>query len=322
MTGPSLTEIRCAELPALADGEARVRTLFSAISRGTETLVFEGLVPESERSRMRAPFQEGDFPGPVKYGYINVGVVEAGPVELVGQTVFCLYPHQTLFQVPASSLTVIPAEVPAERAVLAAGMETALNALWDSEIKIGDRVVVVGAGVIGTLCAYLAAHVAGVEVLLVDIDGEKESIANALEIPFASVVPPQFEADLVFHATGHPAGLRTALAAAGLESRIVELSWYGTRSVAVPLGQEFHAKRLLLQSSQVGRLPASQSARWDYARRLTCAMTLLRDPALDALITGESAFADLPTAFGEICAPQSRALCHRVRYPAFQEKES
>ena len=315
-------EVRQSELAPRKEGEARVRTLYSAISRGTEALVFHGLVPQSEYARMRAPFQDGDFPGPVKYGYINVGIVEAGPDELIGETVFCLYPHQTLYQVPASALTVIPKSLPAERAILAAGMETALNALWDSEIKVGDRVVVVGAGVIGTLAAYLANQVAGTEVLLVDIDEGKRAIADALEIPFATSADAGHEADLVFHATGHAAGLATALGAAGLEARIVELSWYGAREVAAPLGQSFHAKRLVLQSSQVGRLPASQQARWSYARRLACAMKLLGDPALDALITGESAFADLPAALGEICAPHSRALCHRVRYPASPQKES
>ncbi len=322
LVSPGCAEIRQSELAPLEEGEARVRTLYSAISRGTETLVFHGLVPKSEHARMRAPFQDGDFPGPVKYGYINVGVVESGPAELLGQTVFCLYPHQTLYQVPVGALTAIPKSLPAERAILAAGMETALNALWDSEIKVGDRVVVVGAGVIGTLAAYLANQVAGTEVLLVDVDEGKRAIAHALAIPFATSADVGHDADVVFHATGHAAGLATALDVAGLEARIVELSWYGDREVAAPLGQSFHAKRLVLQSSQVGRLPASQQARWNYARRLACAMKLLGDPALDALITGESAFADLPTALGEICAPQSRALCHRVRYPASPQKES
>ncbi len=321
MIRPGVAEVRTAPLGPLGEGEARVRTRFTAISRGTETLVFHGLVPTSEHTRMRAPFQEGEFSGAVKYGYINVGVVEAGPSELVGCTVFCLYPHQTVFQVPASALTPVPSELPARRAVLTAGMETALNALWDSQIKIGDRVVVVGAGVIGTLTAYLASEVAGTDVLLIDVDEGKQAIASALGLAFAPKLPSGHDADLVFHATGHPEGLATSLSAAGQEARVMELSWYGTRAVQAPLGQDFHAKRLVLQSSQVGSLPASQTARWDYARRLQCAMRLLCDDRLDALITGECAFADLPAALEEICAPESRALCHRVRYPSASEKE-
>lgn len=319
---PGIAELRQQELPALQEGQARVRTLYSAISRGTESLVFAGKVPPSEYERMRAPFQEGDFPGPVKYGYINVGVVEAGPSELTGKTVFCLYPHQNLYQVAASALTPLPAGVPAGRAVLAAGMETALNATWDADIKIGDRVIVVGAGVIGALCAYLAGRVAGTEVTLVDINPARAELAEALGLDFATSGEGLAEADLVIHASGHEQGLKTALAAAGQEARIVELSWYGDSTVAVPLGHSFHARRLRIQSSQVGRIPASQAARWDYARRLACALGLLKDPALDALISGECDFRELPQRLPEICAPGGGALCHRVRYPSTHTKES
>ncbi len=319
---PGTAEIREQTLPALGPGEARVRTLYTAISRGTERLVYGGRVPESEYSRMRAPFQEGEFPGPVKYGYINVGIVEAGPDALLGKTVFCLYPHQDLYQVAASALTVVPQGVPAKRAVLAAGMETALNALWDAEIKIGDRVVVIGAGAIGALVAYLARGVIGTEVTLVDVDTEKADLADALGLRFETSCEGIGAADVVVHASGSEAGLRTALDVAGQEARIIEVSWYGDTSVRVPLGQSFHAKRLHIQSSQVGQLPASQLARWSYARRLRCALALLVDPTLDALISGECDFDALPSALAEIFSPAGNAVCHRVRYPGPLSEES
>jgi len=318
---PGRAELRDGVLGILGPGEARVRTLFSGVSRGTESLVFSGKVPASEHQRMRAPFQEGDFPGPVKYGYINVGLVEAGPAALIGERVFCLYPHQNLYQVPASRLTVLPAAIPAERGVLAAGMETALNALWDAEIKIGDSVVVIGAGVIGSLVAYLASQVAGTQVLLVDVNPERAQLAASLGVAFATPGQGGGSADLVLHASGSGRGLSEALSHAGNEARIIEMSWYGNSEVQVPLGQAFHAKRLRIQSSQVGGIPASQSARWDYRRRLECALSLLEDPALDALIDGESDFADLPKTLARICAPQASSLCHRVRYPAPTSKE-
>ena len=148
---PGSGEIRSADLPDPGPGEVLVRTLVSGVSRGTEALVFRGGVPESQYAAMRAPFQEGDFPGPVKYGYLNVGLVEAGPHDLVGRTVFCLYPHQTAYVVPAEAVTVVPDDVPARRAVLAGAVETAVNALWDARPLLGDRVAVVGAGMVGLL---------------------------------------------------------------------------------------------------------------------------------------------------------------------------
>ncbi len=319
---PGRAEIRSQELPPLPPGQALVHTLYSGISRGTESLVYAGKVPASEYVRMRAPFQEGAFPGPVKYGYINVGIVVEGPDALVGSHTFCLYPHQTLYQVPVSALTVLPARLPVARAILAAGMETALNALWDAEIKIGDRVLVVGAGVIGALVAYLAQRVAGTSVQLLDVNAERSRLAEALGVEFAIPDQGRGDADLVVHASGKAAGLATALELAGTEARIIELSWYGEQEVAVPLGRAFHAKRLRIQSSQVGRIPPAQAPRWDYARRLRCALSLLNDSALDALICSESEFSELPQTLAKVCAPQSTILCHRVRYDQPKTKES
>jgi threonine dehydrogenase-like Zn-dependent dehydrogenase len=282
------------ELRAPEPGDCLVRTLWSGISRGSERLVFEGRVPESEYERMRAPLQQGAFPYPVKYGYCAVGMVDAGPAELLGRTVFCLHPHQDRFVVPADRVALVPEGVPARRAVLAANMETALNAHWDAGSGPADRIVVVGGGVLGLLVAYIAARLPGAEVTLVDLAESRAGLAEALGCRF--VVPadcPQ-DADLVFHASASAAGLATAIAAAGLEARIVELSWYGEGSVAAPLGGAFHARRLQLVSSQVGQVSPSRRARFDYARRMRAALALLADDRLDALITDEIAFAEAP----------------------------
>lgn len=290
-----------------------VRSLYGAISRGTESLVWRGAVPKSEYARMRAPFQEGDFPFPVKYGYINVGTVEAGPPELVNRTVFCLYPHQERFVVPASAVTPLPENLPPARAVLAANMETAINGVWDAKPLIGEKVVVIGAGVVGLLVAYLISRIPGTQVQLLDPLPEKALAASAMGL---SCVPPQEgqgDADLILHASGNPRGLETALGLAAQDGRIVELSWYGKTRADIPLGGAFHSKRLTLISSQVGRLPPGQSARWDHARRMELALQLLTDPIYDVLITGEDSFASLPQIVKHIAEDPS-VLCHRVRY--------
>lgn len=314
VTRPGHAELRTDELPEPAPGEARVRTLFSGISRGSETLVFAGQVPASQHRAMRAPFQQGEFPGPVKYGYSSVGRVEAGPDVLRGREVFCLYPHQDRYVVDASALRPLPEGLPASRAVLAANMETAVNACWDAAPRVGDRIAVIGAGVVGSLVAYLLARHPGVDCQLVDIDPARAETAAALGVPFVAPGEAAGYCDIVVHASASEAGLVQALALAGNEARVVELSWFGQRSPALPLGEDFHARRLQIHASQVGRVSPSRRARWSHARRLDLALRLLRDPCLDALVDAESDFDDLPRTLAAQAAAGS-GLCHRVRYP-------
>ncbi|GGD41663.1 dehydrogenase [Aureimonas glaciei] len=290
-----------------------VSARFGAISRGTESLVATGKVPPGEAARMRAPFQEGDFPFPVKYGYAVAGIVEEGPDGWAGRAVFCLHPHQSRFTVPVEALRPVPGGVPLGRAVLAANMETALNIVWDAGIQPGDRVAVVGAGVVGLLTAFLAASIPGTETVVIDIDPQRAATAALLGLSFAMPEQAPVDCDVVVHASGSPDGLSVALAAAGFEARLVEASWYGDRLVSAPLGQAFHSQRLTLVSSQVGHVPASRRARWSRTRRLDLALALLADPRLDALLPAETAFLDLPRVYADILRDPA-TLCHRIRY--------
>ncbi|WP_086793676.1 zinc-dependent alcohol dehydrogenase [Streptomyces thermovulgaris] len=314
LSSPGHGEIRRVDLPEPAEGDVVVRALYSGVSRGTETLVFWGQVPASQHTVMRAPFQEGDFPGPVKYGYLNVGVVEEGPEDLVGRTVFCLYPHQSRYVVPAGAVTRVPDNVPAERAVLAGTVETAVNALWDAAPLIGDRIAVVGGGMVGCSVAALLAGFPGVRVQLVDADPARAGIADALGVGFALPEDALGECDLVVHASATEQGLARALELLAPEGTVVELSWYGDRRVALPLGEAFHSRRLTVRSSQVGTLSPSRRAGRGHADRMALALELLADPALDALITGESAFEELPEVMPRLASGEIPALCHRIRY--------
>lgn len=311
---PGHGEIRQATLGERLDGEVLVQARYSGISRGTEALVFGGQVPVSQYGEMRAPFQEGEFPGPVKYGYSSVGEVLAGPAEWHGRTVFCLFPHQDRYCVPVSAVALVPADVPVARAVLAANMETAINVVWDARPAVGDRIVVVGGGVVGLLVAWLCRQVAGVDLMVVDPNPARRAIADALGLHCVTEPPVGPEADLVIHASGRPAGLVAALGLAGTEATIVEASWYGLREVPLPLGERFHARRLTLRSSQVGRLPPGQAPRWTHGRRLALALTLLRAADLDVLISGESRFDELPTVMAALTEEPGDTLCHRIRY--------
>ena len=316
---PGRGEIRAERLKYPGPDEALVRTLYSGVSRGTESLVFRGDAPPSQYQAMRAPFQQGDFPAPVKYGYCSVGVVETGPAALCGHVVFCLHPHQDRYVVPAAALTPVPPAIPPSRAVLAANLETALNVLWDATPRLGDRITVIGAGVVGCLIARLAGRLPGCTVQLVDVDPRREIIANRLGVRFAPPERAVGEQDWVIHASGSPAGLTTALGLAGFEATVVEASWFGAQLVSLPLGEAFHSQRLTIQSSQVGHIAAAQRGRWDQRRRMATVMALLDDPALDALISDESPFADLPGVLAELSANPNGALCHRIIYPGAGE---
>jgi threonine dehydrogenase-like Zn-dependent dehydrogenase len=314
LAAPGRGEIRAAPLPATGPDDVRVRAVASAISRGTESLVFTGRVPPSEYQQMRCPFQDGDFPAPVKYGYASVGVVEAGPAALRGQRVFCLYPHQDRYTVPASAVVPVPAAVPDERATLAANMETAVNAMWDAGPRIGDRIAVVGAGVVGCLIAALAAKLPGMRVELIDIDQRRATIATALGCRFAAPDAARGDCDTVFHTSASEAGLATALRLAGFEARLIELSWYGNKPVAVPLGEAFHQRRLHLISSQVGAVAQARRARRTHRERLGLALELLADPVYDRLITGRCTLDTLPQRMAQLAAAPDGALAEIVLY--------
>ncbi|GHH47227.1 zinc-dependent alcohol dehydrogenase [Lentzea cavernae] len=304
-------EVRQVALAEPGPGEVEVRTLFSGVSRGTETLVFRGGVPENQYSQMRAPFQEGDFPWPVKYGYLNVGVVEHGPSHLSGRTVFCLYPHQTRYVVPETSVTLVPEAVPAARAVLAGTVETAVNAVWDARPLVGDRIAVVGGGMVGSSIAAVLATFPGARVELVDADPARAEIARRLGVGFALPGDALDGCDLVFHASATEPGLTTALNLLAPEGRVIELSWYGDKKISVPLGEFFHSRRLTIRSSQVGVVGRPDRT---YAERMAVALDLLADDRFDALITGHSAFEELPDVMPELADGAIPALCHRIDY--------
>ena len=314
VTAPGHGEIRAQQLQSPAPGELLIRTLRGAISRGTESLVFRGEIPASEWRRMRCPFQEGEFPAPVKYGYSAVGIVEDGSAEMRGRRVFCLHPHQDRFIVPREAVVDIPDTVPDRRATLAANMETAINGMWDATPGPGDHIAVIGAGLVGCLVGALAARLPGAEVELVDIDQTRGVIAAAFGCHFATPERASPEVDLVVHASGSPAGLATALTIAGFEATVLEMSWYGTRIVPLALGGAFHSRRLTLRSSQVGAVPAARRQRWSLRRRLILALSLLRDPLFDVLLSGETEFAELPALMPGLATSSTGILCHTLRY--------
>jgi threonine dehydrogenase-like Zn-dependent dehydrogenase len=313
---PGRAELRPVELSRPGPDEVLVRTRYSAVSRGTESLVFHGKVPESQHQAMRAPFQDGDFPAPVKYGYLNVGVVEEGPAALRGRTVFCLYPHQTAYVVPAEAVTVVPDSVPAQRAVLAGTVETAVNAVWDAAPMLGDRIAVIGAGMVGACVAAVLAAFPATRVQLVDVDPSRERLAKALGVDFAAPEHALDDCDLVVHASATEAGLAKALELAAPEGVVVELSWYGDRQVRVPLGEWFHSRRLVLRGSQVGVVSPNRGGRRGYTERLVTALELLADPRFDAVISGECAFDELPAALPRLISGELPGPCLRVRYDA------
>lgn len=313
---PGSGEIRTERLREPGPGDVLVRTLYSGVSRGSEALVFRGGVPAGQRDIMRAPFQDGDFPAPVKYGYLNVGTVERGPADLEGRTVFCLYPHQTAYVVPADGVVVVPDDVPPRRAVLAGTVETAVNALWDAAPLIGDRVAVVGAGMVGCCVARLLAQIVGVHVSVIDVDVSRADTVEALGAEFvpADVAARRDAYDLALHTSGTSAGLQLALDLLGREGVVTDVSWYGDTDVRLSLGGAFHSSRLSIRASQVGTVAPARRGSRTTRSRLEFAVSLLRDPAFDALVTGPTPFDELPAAMPQIVGAGAPALCHTISY--------
>lgn len=314
VTSPGTAEIRRAALPEPGPDDVLVRAVYSGISRGTETLVFRGEVPASQYAAMRAPFQEGEFPGPVKYGYLNVGVVEQGPEALRGRTVFCLHPHQTRYVVPAEAVSPVPEAVPPRRAVLTGTVETAVNALWDAAPLVGDRITVVGAGMVGCCVAAIAAGIPGASVELVDVDPDRAAVAAALGVPFATPDKAARARDLVVHASATSDGLQLSLDLLAPEGSVIELSWYGDREISLHLGGSFHSGRLSIRASQVGTVARARRINRTYADRLALALQILKNPAFDALLPDESPFAHLPEVMSALANGERPALCHVINY--------
>lgn len=306
ITAPGQGALRTEDLPAPLPTEHRLRMRASGVSRGTEALVFAGRVPPSQYQAMRAPLMAGDFPFPVKYGYCAVATTEAG------QRVFVLHPHQDRFNAPAAMCIPIPDTIPTPRAVLAANMETALNLLWDAAPLPDERMLVVGAGVLGLLIAALLARIPAAAVTVVDLDPARATIARSFGCAFATPDTAPAEQELIVHCSASESGLRLCLASAAFEARIIEASWYGDATPAVPLGEAFHARRLRLIASQVGAIAQSLRGRRTHAERLATALSLLEDARFDVLLQGPTHFDDLPTAMPAILRPGG--LCHVITY--------
>jgi threonine dehydrogenase-like Zn-dependent dehydrogenase len=301
---PGRGEIRLETLSANAG--VQLRTLATGVSRGTEALVFAGRVPQSQYEAMRAPLMGGQFPFPVKYGYSAVGITDDG------RRCFVLHPHQDLFFAPPSMCVALPDAVPTHRAVLAANMETALNILWDAAPVAGERVMVIGAGVVGLLTASLLARSPGMRVIVVDIDGSREALARQLGCGFAAGELAPREQELIVHTSASEAGLHLALDRAAFEGRIIEASWFGDAKPSLPLGEAFHARRLRLIATQVGAVAPAMRHRRTHSERLALALELLADPVYDALLQGPTRFEDMPAAMPRILAPGG--LCHVITY--------
>lgn len=314
--GPGRGELRRTELPGPGPDECLVRTLVSGVSAGTERLVQRGGVPEAIAEQMRAPFQEGDFPFPVKYGYLAVGEVLAGPDALRGRRVFVLHPHQDLFVVPVDAVTPVPDDIPTERALLAGAAETALNALWDGPPLIGDRVAVMGAGLIGATTALLLSRLPLERLTVFEPDADRRVLLRELGVDAADRPEPGASIDLVFDCTADEDALNAALGILDVEGTLVELSWHGDRRPQVDLGAFFHSHRLRIVSSQVSMVSPTARVRRTPEDRRRLALSLLADDRFDRFVDRGSAFQDLPTTMAALAAGEDLGLCHVVRYPA------
>ncbi|MEM1265092.1 MAG: zinc-binding alcohol dehydrogenase [Pseudomonadota bacterium] len=311
-TAQGVMEIREEEVTRSETG-VLLRTLYSGVSRGTEATVLAGRVPPDLADAMRVPHQGGAFPFPVKYGYSLVGEVSDGPPDMRGKMAFALHPHQTQAALDRAAVHLLPDTLPPRRAVLTANTETALTVAWDAGAGPGDRVLVIGAGVVGLLVARVLRDLPGAEVTLLDQNLARSGVAARLGLALTDIAPS--DVDIAINASGSAAGLQRAIDAAGQEATVVEASWHGAGTQPLALGGAFHPRRLTLRSSQVGRIPPGRAPRWTHARRLATALNVLAEwPEVDALLGPEIAFPDAPRILPPLLAPGADALCPILTY--------
>jgi len=292
----------------LAPDQVLVRSLYSLVSTGTERLVMTSELDEPTRKRMSLPLMKGTFDQDFTYGYSLTGVIEQGPADLVGQHVHLLHPHQSYAIVATSDITVIP-EALAERAVLVSNLETVINAVWDSQVSLGDEVLVIGYGIIGALLVQLLRQMPGVTVRVYDIDPTKQQLANPYETG-----NPAKEFDIVFHTSGSSSGLQYGIDQLKPEGTLMELSWYGGRKVEVALGQSFHYDRKKIISTQVSTIPHCRAQRWDYARRKQLAISLLSLIDFEHLIMNSISFSEAVHFFGKLRRGEVKDIGTLIKY--------
>jgi 2-desacetyl-2-hydroxyethyl bacteriochlorophyllide A dehydrogenase len=313
---PGHVELRVAPARMPQPGEARARALASGLSQGTELLLFKGEGPEPFDPSLDSG---GSSTYPRRYGYAWVGeICESLAAELpLGARVFALAPHGDFHTAPSASFRRLSEDVPSERAVLAANLETAVNVTWDGAIALGDHVLVVGGGVVGLLCGFAAKRGGASQVVLLEPSARRREAA--LRLGFDAALAPDDAAragvaDVVIEASGNPACLDAAIARARFEGVIVVASFYGQRTAALALGAEFHRRRLTLRSSQVSALPASRCTGWSFDRRFELVCELLREPVLDLLLEPSLSFAQAPRVYDALASAPGDRLQTVFRY--------
>lgn len=296
------------------NNEVLVKTIYSGISYGTEKIVYSGNVPKSQRSLMRCPYQEGEFGSNVKYGYMNVGKVMNGPSKLVNRYVYTLYPHQTQYVLPLEELTFIPKLIPIKRCLLTANMETAINAMWDTLPTCGDKILIIGAGIVGFLMAYILMTIIGIEILLIDTDKEKSKIAKIFGIKFSCSIPKSYNANIIYECSGNPSVIDILSSHVNDETVICIMSWYGNSVSNINFGNEFFSKRTKILFSQVAKVSHNRDKYWNNKKRKDLAISLLNDDKLDNLIEKDMiSFHDLPEFFSNT-ARHNKFFCKVIDY--------
>ncbi len=315
LTAPKMVEFRTETIPPPGSGEIRVQTIASALSQGTEMLVYRGEVPVD--LPLDLPALSGSFAFPIKYGYATVGrVLDLGDDVTGfarGDAVFVHHPHQSTFVVPTN-----PADGPAPvrlpddldplLGLFVANLETAVNVLLDSGIRLGETALVFGQGTVGLLIAQLLRHAGAGQVIVVDPLERRRTLAFKLGVdvalePGSEMLERVMEltegrgADVAIEVSGSGAALQSAIESVAVEGTVVVVSWYGTKTVSLALGEHFHRGRVRIRSSQVGRISPELSARWDHARRLRLSVELLPRLELSELISHRFRFDEAADAY-------------------------
>ncbi|MEM1137565.1 MAG: zinc-binding alcohol dehydrogenase [Bacteroidota bacterium] len=300
-------------LTQVTENEVAIESMYSLVSLGTERTITTQLLTKEIAARMVVPYMRGTFQNEFTYGYSLVGRIIDGEKDLIGKVIHVMHPHQNYAVVKTQDIFFIPEQMNPKLATLVSNMETAVNAIWDANVEIGDKVLVIGYGTVGALTALIASKIPGIDISILEINQNRFNAAVEQGFKVSSILENK-DFDIVFNTSGNAEMLQKAISVTKSEGRIIEMSWYGAKSITINFGADFHYGRKQLISSQVSQIPNRKLKNWTYHSRKKLVFKLLQELNPHYLINCEVHFSETPKFYNDLRRHETSGLGVVIKY--------